>query len=114
MAKVSSKAAIAAIQQAKGNLTKAAEALGIGRATLYRYVNSKLTIKAALDEARESLIDTAENKLADEIEKGNMTAIIFFLKTQGKKRGYVERQEITGEDGKPLPISIINADPDDV
>ncbi len=36
------------------------------------------------------------------MQEGNMTATIFFLKTQGKSRGYIERQEITGADGKKL------------
>ena len=28
--------------------------------------------------------------------------ILFYLKTKGKSRGYVERQELTGSDGKPI------------
>jgi hypothetical protein len=39
----------------------------------------------------------------------NPAAIIFFLKTQGKSRGYVERQEVTGADGKKLfEVTIID------
>jgi hypothetical protein len=36
------------------------------------------------------------------MQNENMSAIIFFLKTQGKSRGYVERQEISGADGTKL------------
>lgn len=94
MAKFSTKVIIDAIRRAEGNLTAAAEALGVSRSTIYRYVTDRATVKEALDETRESLIDTAENQLAKKIKSGDMTAIIFFLKTQGKSRGYVERQEM--------------------
>jgi hypothetical protein len=30
------------------------------------------------------------------------SAVIFFLKTRGKKRGYIERSEVTGKDGAPI------------
>jgi len=60
----------------------------------------------AADDVSEILLDFAEAKLYDQIKNGNTTAIIFFLKTRGKKRGYVERQEITGADGLPNNIQI--------
>ena len=46
-----------------------------------------------LDEVDESLIDFSESKLLEQINAGNLTAIIFHLKTKGKKRGYVESME---------------------
>jgi hypothetical protein len=36
------------------------------------------------------------------VEAGEIAAIIFRLKTKGKKRGYVERQELTGADNQPI------------
>ena len=50
--------------------------------------------------------DFAESELMKLIKDGNVAATIFFLKTQGKARGYIERQEVTGADGAPI-IEII-------
>ena len=57
------------------------------------------SIKEAVDGALENLKDIAEHELARNITQGNMTAIMFFLKTKAKDRGYVEKveQEHTGE-----------------
>jgi hypothetical protein len=36
------------------------------------------------------------------------SAVIFFLKSKGKKRGYVERNEVTGKDGAPIAPGVVN------
>jgi hypothetical protein len=58
--------------------------------------------KAAMDAVAESNIDLAEKSLMQQIKDGNPTSTIFYLKTKGKKRGYIETQELTGKDGKDL------------
>ena len=40
------------------------------------------------------MIDFAESSLYKQIKDGNTSATIFFLKTQAKRRGYIEKQEI--------------------
>ena len=44
------------------------------------------------------------SKLTEAINDGNLTAIIFHLKTKGKSRGYIEGQEITAtvQSAKPM------------
>jgi hypothetical protein len=49
--------------------------------------------------AKERFLDFLESKLVEQINGGNTTSIIFALKTKGKNRGYVERQEIV-HDGR--------------
>ena len=39
-------------------------------------------------------LDFAESQLHKQIQDNSTSATIFYLKTQGKKRGYVERQEL--------------------
>jgi len=63
--------------------------------------------KAAVEEIRESAIDHVESKLFSLIDSGDTGSTIFFLKTRAKKRGYVERSEITGADGGPVEMAAI-------
>ena len=51
-------------------------------------------------------LDFAESQLHKQIAKQSTAATIFYLKTKGKKRGYIERQEITGADGMPTNFQI--------
>lgn len=64
------------------------------------------TREAYLEEC-ESVLDIAESKLIENIKDNDNTAIIFYLKTKGKNRGYVERTEVTGKDGNELMITVI-------
>jgi len=91
-----------AITKSKGILTAAARDLRCSRGTIYRYIDKYATVKHAYDEANETNIDFVETKLMEQINNGNITAIIFFLKTKGKHRGYVERQEVAGVEDQPL------------
>jgi hypothetical protein len=50
-------------------------------------------LRDAQTQAREALLDLAESQLYKKIEEGDLTSIIFALKTIGKSRGYVERHE---------------------
>lgn len=77
-----------------GNVSLAAEKLGVSRMTLYRKINASERLQITLDAEREKLVDMAETALRALILEKNVAAIIFTLKTQGKKRGYIERQEI--------------------
>ena len=95
---------IDALREKHGNLSAAARYLGCDRHTVTRYINTYPTVKAVADEERETLIDFAENQLFKQVQDGNITAIIFTLKTIGKSRGYVERQEVTGADGGAVVV----------
>jgi len=59
-----------------------------------------------IKDAFEAVLDNVESKLLSKINDGDVTSLIFFLKTRGKKRGYVERQEITGANGEGLDVRI--------
>lgn len=77
----------------RGIVSYACSKTGISRATYYNWINSDKEFKNACDEINESVIDVVESKLLSSINDDNLTAIIFYLKTKGKKRGYVEKVE---------------------
>ncbi len=96
------RALIEALQKNLGVVTASCKAVGVDRATFYRYVNSDPEFAAEVKAMDDYVLDFAESSLHKQIREGNTTATIFFLKTKGKKRGYIERQEITGKDGQAL------------
>lgn len=103
---------IDALREKHGNLSAAARYLGCDRHTINRYIQQYPTVKAVADEERETLIDFAENQLFQQVKDGNITAIIFTLKTIGKSRGYVERQEVTGAEGSHIVVRLVGDDHD--
>ena len=105
--RTSKKAISEKIVEKRGNLSAVARGFGKSRTWLYNILNDKYPeLKDVVEEARDSLIDDAESELQKQMFKGNITALIFFLKTQGKGRGYVERQEV--EQSGDLTIKYVN------
>ena len=81
------------IFEKRGNLASVARAVGVTRQAIQYRVKASTELTAAYEEAAESMLDAAESKLFEAIDEGDRTAIIFFLKTKGYRRGYVERKD---------------------
>ena len=103
-----------AIRKSAGNVTAAAGGLGIGRTALHRRIARSPELQLALQEEREALVDMAESALRAEVLDRNMTAVIWTLKAspEAKRRGWGERQEVTGADGGPVAIHMTWGDID--
>ncbi len=76
------------------NVSRACKSVGIERQTHYDWKSRNLTYKAKVEAIEESMIDFAEGMLYKNMKDGKESSILFFLKTRGRSRGYVERQEI--------------------
>jgi len=96
------KAMIEALEKSLGIVTQACKVVGISRDTHYRWMKDDEEYKQAVQELGDVALDFAESKLHKLIDQGNPAATIFYLKTKGKERGYVERQEIAVAEKKPL------------
>lgn len=93
-----------ALTQAKGFVSVAARNLGCTDQTVRNYIERYAVCKQAVTDAREAMIDYAEGKLYQNIQNNDTVSILFFLKTQAKHRGYIERHEVTGADGRAIVI----------
>lgn len=86
---------IAELFKKKGcNISSTCSAIGISRMTFNRWRDDDPELERMIQEANEAVVDFAESKLVEQINGGNITAIIFFLKTKGKRRGYIESNEV--------------------
>lgn len=83
-----------AIKNSKGILTVVAQKCGVTRNAVYVYIENHPELKPDLQNERESMTDFTEGKFFQAINNNENWAISLYLKTLGKNRGYVERQEI--------------------
>jgi len=107
---IQKKAMVEALEKSLGIVTTACKTVGINRTTHYEWYNNDPQYKLAVDSIADIALDFAESKLHKSIENGSDTATIFYLKTKGKRRGYVERQEIQHE-GNPAAPVVFQLDP---
>lgn len=91
------KAMIEALEKSMGVVTTAAQIVGISRQSHYDWLANDPEYSKAVSEIENVALDFAESKLFKNIEKSKEASIFFYLKTKGKKRGYIERQEIQHE-----------------
>lgn len=77
-----------------GNASAAARVLQCHPDTIRAYCSKYPEVKAARESGTEVRLDVAEAALDRAVQKGEAWAVCFLLKTRGKSRGYIERQEI--------------------
>ena len=93
---------IQTLEKSLGVVTTACKKVGISRQTHYRWMEEDKDYKQAVEDIKNVTIDFVESQLHMQIKDGNTAATIFYLKTQGKNRGYVERQELAVTQEQPL------------
>jgi len=88
------KALLKALQKNMGIVTKACEMVDLNRWTFYDYYKKDKQFAEDVDSMQDYVLDFAESKLFENIEEKKEASIFFYLKCKGKKRGYIERQEV--------------------
>ena len=112
--KAKRKAMIKALTDAGYNVTKACKAVKIDRQTHYNWLDNFGDYKKECEAIEEGLLDNCENRLQKNIDKGNIVAQIFYLKTKGKHRGYFEKTEVDNKhkiDKGGVNITVIGVSP---
>ena len=65
-----------------------------GRTIFYEWMKDDKSFAKEVNDIQNIALDFAESQLHKQIGDGSTIATIFYLKTKGKNRGYIERQEI--------------------
>ena len=85
---------IEALNKSLGIVTIACKDVGISRTLHYNWYNTDPKYKQDVDDVADVALDFAESMLHKQIQDRDTTATIFYLKTKGKKRGYIEKSEM--------------------
>jgi len=101
------KALLEALEKSLGVVTSACKTVGVGRTTFYQWLKDDEEFAEAVRDIENIALDFAESQLHQQISGGNSTAT-FYLKTKGKKRGYIERQEIAHEGLRTFEIEEVD------
>ena len=83
-----------ALEKTLGVVTTAARSAEIDPSTHYAWLKSDPDYVKAVENIDEITIDFGESCLHKRMNEGSDAAIIFYLKTKAKKRGYIESSEI--------------------
>ena len=82
------------LRKHRGNITEVARELRVARSSVYRRISKFPDLQKVKLEEDERHLDEAEKKMFELCQQGNITALIFTLKTKGRHRGWAEKQEL--------------------
>lgn len=106
------KAMLEALEKSLCVVSTAANIAGINRSTHYDWLKNDPEYASQVKALENIVLDFAESQLHKQIKEGNTTATIFLLKTKGKSRGYIERQEVVTDTDNFFKVEIVDASKD--
>jgi len=108
---IKKKLMLEALRKSLGIVTNACKEVGIDRTLYYRWLKEDEVFRHKVEELEDIALDFAESMLLKKIKDEDTTAIIFYMKTKGKKRGYIEKHEVNSNVAGTLTIvrEIINS-----
>ena len=104
---IKKEAMLQALENSLGVVTVACKQSGTPRSTYYKWLKEDEQFAKDVKEIENIALDFAESQLHTQMKDGSTPATIFYLKTKGKKRGYIERSELdlTSAD-EPIKINV--------
>ena len=101
------KTIIDALKATNGLVSLAAKRVGCTPMTIYNRAKRVQLVQQTIDDCRDELVDYAEMGLRSAVLGKEPWAVALTLRTLGRNRGYVERQEVTGADGAPIQLTVV-------
>lgn len=92
---IKKKVLLESLEKSLGVVSTACKAAKVSRRTYYNWIESDEAFRNAVNDISEIALDFAESKLHELIKDSNVAATLFYLKTKGKARGYIERSEVS-------------------
>jgi hypothetical protein len=95
--KIDSSLIVEAIRKARGNISRAADKIGMSRQHLHSRINAETELKDIVEECRERFLDETEDVFQAKVLSGDTVSMLFALKTIGRKRGYDQDRDVIAE-----------------
>ena len=96
-----------ALEKSLGIVTVACKNADVPRSTYYKWIKEDDQFAKEVKDIENIALDFAESQLHKQIGSDNTSATIFYLKTKGKRRGYIERSELDLTSGdEPIKINV--------
>lgn len=100
-----------ALEQTKGLVLTACKKAKVSRSRHYVWYKEDEDYKAKVDAINELMVEGVESKLAGLIDEGNTAAIIFYLKSKAKDKGYGNQVQVDAKvEGEVKVNAIFNQD----
>ena len=104
---IKKEAMLQALENSLGVVTVACKQSETPRSTYYKWLKEDEGFAKEVKEIENIALDCAEIQLHSQMKDGNTSATIFYLKTKGKRRGYIERSELDLSSGdEPIKINV--------